>query len=80
MYAENKIAPGREVFSFLRGYKQLPLEHATIVKNEIMKALGVKTRVSWYQRLYGNIEPKVSEAADIEMIFEKYGIKNIWGA
>lgn len=74
-----KVANGREGFSFLRGFNQVPLKHVSAVKKEIMNAIGIKTRVSWYQRLYGNVEPKVSEAAAIESIFAKYGIKEVWG-
>ena len=50
------------------------------VKNEILAALGLKTRVSWYQRLYGNIEPRITEAKAIEAVFAKYGINDVWGA
>ena len=75
-----KTSPGREKFSFLSGYNQVKLEDAANVKAEILKALKLKTRVSWYQRLYGNIEPKISEYQAIERIMKKYGVtKRIWG-
>lgn len=79
MYEFNNQTPGREPFSFLKGYNQVPVKHAKEVKKSIMDALGIKNRVAWYQRLYGNVEPRVSEAAAIEKIFEKYGIKEVWG-
>lgn len=75
----NKITPGRESFSFLKAYNQVPLMYAAEVKKAIMIALSIKNRAAWYQRLYGNVEPKVSEAAAIEKVFEKYGIKDVWG-
>lgn len=76
----SKVIPGRERFSFLKGFNQVQVQHVSAVKKEIMKALKVNTRVSWYSRLYGNVEPKVSEAKSIESIFSKYGIKEVWGA
>lgn len=78
-YETSKVVPGREGFSFLKGFNQVPVKFVPAVKKEIMQAIGVKTRVSWYQRLYGNVEPKVSEAAAIESVFAKYGISDVWG-
>lgn len=77
---KNKVIPGRERFSFLAGYNQVPVKFASSVRKEIMDSIGINNRVSWYQRLYGNVEPKVSEASAIESVFAKYGIKNVWGA
>ena len=71
---------GREEFSFLRGWSQVKNFQMQQVKNEILAALGLKTRVSWYQRLYGNIEPRITEAKAIEAVFAKYGINDVWGA
>lgn len=79
MYDSSKINPGREPYSFLKGFSQVPLKHASTVKKEIMDVIGIKTRASWYQRLYGNVESKMSEATAIEEIFAKYGIKKVWG-
>ena len=50
------------------------------VKERIMDALHITTRVSWAARLNGTIEPKVSEAKDIESIFADYDITDVWGA
>ena len=46
---------------------------------EILTSLNLKQKVSWYQRLYGNIEPKITEYWKIEEIFHKHGITQIWG-
>jgi len=66
-------------YAFLKGYGQVQRRHIVLVKNEIMEALGLKARNNWYFRLYGKIEPKISEAKAIEDIFKKYGITDIWG-
>jgi len=66
-------------FSFRKGYLQVRQKDVQAIKCEIMNALGIKARTNWYFRLYGKIEPKVSEARAIEEIFKKYGIKDIWG-
>lgn len=68
-----------ERYSFQKGYNQIKLQDKNIVKRKIMRALKITTPPSWYQRLNGNIEPRVSEAKAIEAIFAKYGIKDVWG-
>ena len=45
-----------------------------------MNALGLRTRVSWYARLNGTVEPKVSEAKIIESVFADFGITQVWGS
>lgn len=79
LYHTSKVVPGREKFSFLRGFNQVPVSCASKVKEEILQALKLNNRVSWYQRLYGNVEPKMTEAKAIEDIFKKYEITEVWG-
>lgn len=79
LYLRDKVVKGREEFSFLRGWSQVKNFQMAQVKAEILKALNLKTRVSWYQRLYGNIEPRITEAKAIESIFAKYNITDVWG-
>lgn len=66
-------------FSFQKGWKQLPQAKAQEAKKRISKALGLRFPSSFYYRLNGKCEPKVSEARAIEEIFHSYGIKEIWG-
>lgn len=66
-------------YSFKRGFAQVQQKDVQKVKERIMSALGLTTRVSWYARLNGSVEPKVSEAKAIEMVFADYGIKDVWG-
>lgn len=66
-------------FSFQRGFSQVRQKDVANVKAEIMTALGIATRSSWAARLNGAVEPKVSEAHQIEEIFAKYGINEVWG-
>lgn len=77
--ASLKVAPGRESFSFLRGWNQVIVKDMKNVQNQIMIALNLKGRVSWYNRLYGVVEPKISEHNTIEKIFADYGITDVWG-
>ena len=65
-------------YSFKRGYNNLPRKHLKAVRQEITNTLGL-TRESFYRRLRGEVEPKVSEAQKIEEIFNRYNISNIWG-
>lgn len=66
-------------YSFKRGFAQVQQKDVQKVKERIMSALGLTTRVSWYARLNGSVEPKVSEARAIEAVFSDYGIKDVWG-
>ena len=68
-----------ERFSFKKGFRQLPVCKTKEVQEAIMSALGVSGRMSWYYRLNGKIEPRVSEAESIEAIFHQYNITEIWG-
>lgn len=79
-YNTNKKLKVMDEFAFQKGWSQVQNKDAATVKKKIMDALGIKTRVSWYQRLYGNIEPRISEAKVIEEIFSEYEIKEVWGA
>lgn len=79
LYTAQKVVAGREMFSFLKGYNQIPVAKVAEVKSKILQALNLKTRVSWYQRLYGNVEPRISEVKAIESIFSEYGIEDVWG-
>lgn len=49
-------------------------------RSDLMAALDLKTRRAFLQRLYGNVEPRISEYQVIEAVFAKYGITDIWGA
>lgn len=66
-------------FSFKKGFDQVPHGKVKQVRDELMDALGIKTRPSWLARLRGNVEPKISEAETIERIFAKYNINEVWG-
>lgn len=62
-------------WSFKDAFHSLPHNEMSIVRKEIEKALNIKANMSWYNRLNGNIEPKVSEYLAIKRIFKKRGIK-----
>ena len=44
-----------------------------------MEAFNVTTRAAFLQRLKGNVIPNVLEAHNVEKVFAKYGIKDVWG-
>lgn len=66
-------------FSFKKGYDQVQRKDLESVKQEIMSALEINNRMSWNDRLNGNVEPRISEHRAIEEIFNKRGITEIWG-
>lgn len=68
-----------EKFSFEKGLKQLTIEQTNQVRDKIMSALDIKSRMSFWRRSTGSVEPKVTEVEKIEAIFGEYGITEIWG-
>ena len=76
----NKIPKGNEKFSFLKGFRQVPVGVVTEVRDKIVTALDLKSRTSFYNRLYGVSEPKITEYQAIEKVFAEYGITDCWGA
>jgi hypothetical protein len=81
MFKKNiqKMKKVRQTLSFQRGFGQVRQMDADKVRDEIMSELGLTSRTSWFFRLNGTIEPKVSEAKAIEAIFKNYGITDVWG-
>lgn len=74
-----KTTQNMDSFSFRKGYDQVKRKDIVAVRSEIMEALGLNTRMAFYQRMWGKVIPKVTEAKAIEQVFAKYGIKQIWG-
>lgn len=66
-------------YSFKKGLNNTPVKYVRQVRRELMEALGIGTRAGFLKRLKGEVEPKASEVAKIEEVFEKYGIVDIWG-
>lgn len=66
-------------YAFKRGYMQVKKKDLRNLRKEIMQALGVVTIQTFYNRMNGDVEPRVSEMKAIESIFRKYGITEIWG-
>lgn len=66
-------------FSFKKGYRKLTVEQLPKVRAKICEVLGLAEVTSFYPRLNGKIEPKISEARAIETVFAEYGITDIWG-
>lgn len=62
-------------WSFKEAFHSLPHKEMQIVRKEIEQAVGIKSSPCWYSRLYGKVEPKVSEYFAIVKIFDKRGIK-----
>lgn len=65
-------------YSFERAFDQVPHGEAKAVKTEIMAILKIKSRPAWFNRLRGNIVPRVDEAKAIEAVFARYGITRVF--
>lgn len=66
-------------YSFKKGLDQVPLGKVQDIKSELMSALDIKSHPAWLRRLRGDVDPKASEISAIEGVFQKYGIKQVWG-
>jgi hypothetical protein len=66
-------------YSFLKGMSEIRKKDLPKIKKEIKDALFIFNDTTWYKRINGKIEPKVSEYEAIETIFLKYGVTEIWG-
>ena len=66
-------------FSFQRGWSQVRRCDQQAVKSELLTAMNINNRVSFYERLNGMIEPRITEYEAIVQIFAKYGITDVWG-
>ena len=69
----------KEQFSFNKGWSQLRQCDISKGRKELMAAFNVTTRAAFLQRLKGNVIPNVLEAHNVETVFAKYGIKDVWG-
>ena len=65
--------------SFRRGFVQLRKKDIPAFKERLAEQLGFKNRNTFYDRLSGKVEPKMSEIKLIENLFAEYGITEVWG-
>lgn len=70
----------KEQYSFNKGWSQLRQCDISQCRKELMSAFNVTTRAAFLQRLKGNVIPNVLEAHQVENVFAKYGIKDVWGS
>lgn len=70
----------KEQFSFAKGWAQVRQCDVANCRKELMQVLNVTTRAAFLQRMKGNVIPNVLEAKNVEKVFAKYGIKDMWGA
>ena len=66
-------------FAFEKGFSRVMYKDVQAVRKEIMDALHITTYIQFRRRLKGEIIPRVTEKEDIEKIFRKYRVNDIWG-
>lgn len=76
-----EITENKKKWAFRKGFESLQKRDSRKVKMEIMNRLGIKrtNTVSFYKKMNGSTELKISEAETVKEIFEKYGITDFWG-
>jgi len=63
---------------FERGLSRLRIADFDQAREEIMAAIGINNRVSWFEYKTGRRELKIGQAKAVEEVFKKYGITDIW--
>ena len=66
-------------FAFWRGWEQVKFGDRKAVRAKLMDAMNISSRRQFQSRLRGDHEPKVTEHAAIERVFEEYSIADVWG-
>jgi hypothetical protein len=66
-------------YSFRLAYEGIPRKMMKNVKIQIKELFDVKSDKAFYERMAGVIEPKISEAKNLELLFEDYGVTLVWG-
>ena len=62
-----------------KGYMQIRKCDEEKFRAEFMEMFGLRSRLSFYNRINGRTEPKLSEIQKISALFKKYGVTDIWG-
>ncbi|MBR4562210.1 MAG: hypothetical protein IKO23_09865 [Bacteroidales bacterium] len=65
--------------AFRKGWLHLDPQHQEAVKSAIMQVLEVTTYASFLNYKNGKREMKKSQATEVEAIFAKYDVLDIWG-
>lgn len=69
-----------ESLSFNKGMREIQAGVAPTVRKELMNALGIRCRQSFYLRRDGKIKSmSVTDKDVIERIFRAYNVTNPWG-
>lgn len=63
-----------EKFSFKNVWEEVPVKTQKEIKNTIVRALGI-SQSTFYRRVRGEIEPKISEVALYKTTFLQHGFE-----
>ena len=69
----------KKATAFRKGWLHLDPQHQDAVKTAIMQVLDVNTYASFLNYKNGKREMKKSQANEVEAIFAKYDVLDIWG-
>ena len=61
-------------YSFLKGIRKVKYEDYMPLQNELIEALGIKTKQHYYQKRKRIPNISVQEKEAVEQVFSKYGI------
>jgi len=64
---------------FNLGWGQLQTKDVPMAREKLLVALGINNRVSLSAYKTGKLEPKATQAAAVEGVFNEFGITEVWG-
>jgi hypothetical protein len=64
--------------SFMKGWMHVQQGQVKEVRKALMDALKISAYASWYLRLRGKYDFRVSEVESITNVFANYGITDVW--
>ncbi|MDR0620254.1 MAG: hypothetical protein LBG17_10225 [Bacteroidales bacterium] len=64
---------------FQRGWMAVSQKNAAKVRGKLKAAMGVTTHQSFRDRMNGKVFLSEAEIKEIEAIFKKFGVTDIWG-
>lgn len=62
----------------MKGWMQVQQGQVKEVRKALLDALKISSYASWYLRLRGNYDFRISEIESITQVFADYGIVDVW--
>lgn len=75
----NNVNTLKKVYSLKEAYGLIPKVYTGEVREKIRIIIGTKSQQNVYTYMDGTVEPKISHAIALNLLFADYGIEIQWG-